>query len=51
MLQPKVEFSDRPLRLSCINEGEDNLYLTPKTQNGTGLIAAKLAARRLFLCV
>ena len=49
MIQPEVELSDRPLRLSYISEGEDNLYLTPNTQNGTELSAAKVAARILFL--
>jgi hypothetical protein len=27
MIQPELEFSDRPLRLSYISEAEDNLYL------------------------
>jgi len=47
MIQPELEFSDRPLRLSYISEGEDNLYLTPKIQNGTGFILANMAARKL----
>jgi hypothetical protein len=49
MLEPELEFSDRPLRLSYISEGEDNLYLNPKIRNGTGLIPANVVARRLFL--
>jgi len=49
MMQPKLEFSDRPLRLLYISEGEDNLYLTSKIPNGTGLSPVNVPAGRLFL--
>jgi hypothetical protein len=49
MIQPKLEFSDRPLWLLYISEGEDKLYLPPKIQNGTELSPVNVAAERLFL--
>ena len=47
MIQPQLEFSDRPLRLSYISDCEDKLYLTPKIQYGTELKSEERGGRKI----